>query len=384
MVKQVLGAMKRLSACRLCGGGLHIALNLAPMPLVDDYDSGLAAALYPTELMRCGDCGLVQLSIVVPPDVLYGRYSYRTGHSPGLVRHFREYAAEIAAEARLTSASLAVDIGANDGTLLRFIREMSGCRVLGVDPSPADAGDIPMWRRALTPERAGLIVSDHGLADLVTANNVLAHVDDLAGTLRAARKLLKPGGLFVCEVGSLDAMVAGNVWETIYHEHLSYFDTDTLAAALRGAGFWPVMISAIPTHGGSLRAVCRTQITPQQIRGPFHRDLSALSLNVADRRLALRDMGADGALAFGASAKASVILWQTGIRPRAVIDDNPLKQGKSMPGTDIPIVGREALDGTDVLVVLAWNEVDAIVASLPDLRGRILVASPMPYEYRLR
>lgn len=373
--------MKRLAACRLCGGGLRLVLELASMPLVDDYDSGSAAALYPTELMCCSDCGLVQLSIVVPPDVLYGRYSYRTGHSPGLVRHFREYAADIAAEAKLTSASLAIDIGANDGTLLRFLREMSGCRVLGVDPSPADAGDIPIWQRELTPERAGVIISDHGLADLVTANNMLAHVDDLAGALRAARMLLKPGGLFVCEVGSLDAMILGDVWETVYHEHLSYFDADTLATALRGAGLWPVSVVAIPMHGGSLRAVCRTQMSPQETpQTAVHRDLSTLAANIATRRAALRDLGADGALAFGASAKASVILWQTGIRPRAVIDDNPLKRGKRMPGTDIPIVGRDALSDADTLFVLAWNEVEAIVASLRDFTGRIVVAAPSPYE----
>jgi SAM-dependent methyltransferase len=370
--------MKRLSACRLCGGGLDLALELAPMPLVDDYDSGPDAVLYPTELMRCADCGLVQLGVVVPPAVLFSGYSYRTGHSPGLVAHFRDYAAEIGQRAELTPKSLAIDIGANDGTLLRLLCERTGCGVLGIDPCPAD---MLVRKGEMTPDLAGEIVATHGPADLVTANNVLAHVDDLAGTLRATRMLLRPGGWFVCEVGSLEAMCEAGIWETVYHEHLSYFDAGTLAAALRGAGLWPVEIRRIATHGGSLRVICQRSIEAAPGCAPTltRTSLSGPSGKIAYRGARLRELGADGAVAFGASAKASVILWQTGLRPRAVIDDNPLKQGKRMPGTDIPIVDRKALADAEKVVVLAWNELPAIAGALPEFKGRLIVAAPEPY-----
>ena len=371
--------MKHLSACRLCGGNMHLGLQLQPMPLVDDYDTGPAAELYPTELLRCADCGLVQLSVVMPPAMLFGGYSYRTGHSPGLVRHFRDYAAEIGERAGLTQASLAIDIGANDGTLLRELRDRTGCAVLGIDPCPP-SGDIPMRRAELTPDLAGEILAECGPADLVTANNVLAHVDDLAGMLRAARMVLRPGGWFACEVGSLEAMCAARVWETVYHEHLSYFDAHTLASALRGAGLWPGEIRRVETHGGSLRAICRRVPGGLPPPSPDARpDLAVLPANVATRGAKLRELRADNAVAFGASAKASVILWQTGLRPSAVIDDNPLKQGKRMPGTNIPVVNRKAIAGADRLLVLAWNELPAIAAALPEFAGRLIVAAPEPY-----
>lgn len=371
--------VKRFAACRLCGGGLGLALELAPMPLVDDYDSGPDAVLYPTEVLCCADCGLVQLGVVVPAAVLFGRYSYRTGHSPGLVAHFRDYAAEIGERAELTAASLAIDIGANDGTLLRLFHERTGCRILGVDPCPGD--DLVVIQGEMTPDLAGEIVAARGSADLVTANNVLAHVDDLAGTLRAARMLLRPGGWFVCEVGSLEVMCETGGWETIYHEHLSYFDAGTLTAALRGAGLWPVEIRRLATHGGSLRVICRRSIDAAPGCAPTltRVSLSGLSANIAHRGAKLREFGADGAVAFGASAKASVILWQTGLRPREVIDDNPLKQGKRMPGTDVPIVDRKALADAETVLVLAWNELPAIAAALPEFKGRLIVAAPEPY-----
>lgn len=373
--------MKKIDSCRLCGGEVEAEFCLKPMALVDDYKSGLAAEKYPTELFVCKNCSLAQLGVVVEPEILFNRnYSYKTGKSLGLVAHFEELATELVFSLSLNPNSFVVDIGCNDGTFLKMLRDKSRCRVLGIDP--AAPRELPAIQEVLSQRTFNMAFSQYGLADLVIATNVLGHVDDIGSFLKIINKFLKPDGTFVCEVGSLNAIVEDCVWETIYHEHLSYFSIETLGYALFTAGFVS-HIMPIETHGGSLRAVAtklNDHIPYVPTSGNNYNMFAAAKENVELRKTKILELFKDGA-AFGASAKGSVILQQTGIRPQFVVDDTPAKQGGFMPGSDIMVCSRKALENFDGnILVLAWNEVEAIKESLPKkFAGKLVVAAPTPY-----
>lgn len=366
--------------CRLCGGEISLAMKMCPMPLVDEYDVRFAE-LYPTELFNCLKCGLVQLGVVVDADKMFNSgYTYRTGSSPGLVKHFNELASELVNEARLTRDSFVVDIGCNDGTLLKEINRLTGCSILGIDP--AANSTLPAFCVPLSIKEVNKAITMFGRADLVIATNVLGHVDDVVGFLTLAKYLLKSAGIFVCEVGSGNAIVEDHVWEMVYHEHLSYFSKATLEIALNRVGFTVEQIIELETHGGSIRAI-GSLIKEKQISLPEPQiyNYKEVENSIIQRFDEINKLSDNKPIAaFGASAKASVIIWQTGIKPKFVVDDNPLKQGKFMPGTYIPIVSREVLKDYDgKLLILAWNEAEAIMKSLPEFVGRFVVASPEPY-----
>lgn len=371
-------------SCCICGGDPKLGLKLKPMPLTDDYNNGLNSELFPTEFYFCPSCGHKQLGFVVSSKKIFNsKYAYKSGFSPGLKLHFEDLAFELIDSANLNSHSLVVDVGCNDGTFLIALKNKIGCRVSGIDP--ALGGGISGIKDNLSDAAVEMVNSSYGKADLVVANNVLAHVENPIEFLTLIRKMVKITGFFCCEVGDFNAIMNENVWENIYHEHLSYFDTDTLFTLLLRTGFDPIRIEKINTHGGSIRMICKA-IEPKPWKfineEKFELDLSAVGDNVIYRRNKILEFcGVENIVAFGASAKASVILHQTGLRPLAVVDDNPMKQGKEMPGTNIPIVSRKILEGlSGKILILAWNETEAIKNSLPqNFSGRMVVASPEPY-----
>ena len=403
----------RRDYCQLCGSkALTLILSLAPTPpanaFVPESALGETQECFPLDVFHCETCHHTQLTDVVDPAVLFENYVYVSGTSPSFVRHFEEYARAVTDRFAPSGGALVVDIGSNDGTLLRFFKA-SGLEVLGIDPAKDIAADatakgIETLPRFFTPELAGEIVETRGKAAIVTANNVFAHADDLTSIARGIADLLAPGGVFVFEVSYLVDVFEDVLFDTIYHEHMAYHAVGPLQRFFPQVGLELFAAERVPSHGGSLRGFV-------QLAGGAHTgDGSVDRLLEIERRLklddsttlkefgaridrlgetftdVLRDLAAAGntIAAYGAPAKCTTLLHHFGIAPGVIefiVDDSPLKQGLYSPGLHIPVVASDVLleRMPDVLIILAWNFADVIMeknAEFRDKGGRFLIPVP--------
>jgi SAM-dependent methyltransferase len=397
--------------CRLCGSAdLVAAITLSPTPPANAFaasrEAALAQSRYPLDLCLCQACGHLQLVDVVDPEILFRDYVYVSGTSPSFVTHFQRYADALIERLSLDHRDLVVDIGSNDGTLLKAFQR-GGCRILGIDPATniaaaATADGVPTLSEFFDVETAERIRSDHGRAKLITANNVFAHIDDLAGVVAGVHALLDKDGLFVFEVSYLVDVFEGTLFDTIYHEHLLYHRVGPLRTFFERHGMTLVDVERVDTHGGSLRGHARIGThVPTQAVVLFEEEEKALGLDSFETYRAFQDRVAragtelsallsgliasgKSVAAYGAPAKATTLMHQfelDGETIRYVIDDNPLKQGLFTPGLGIPVVASEVLedDPPDYLVLLAWNFADAIIAKSRDYLstgGRFVVPLP--------
>ena len=411
-------AYSRRNGCRLCRGtALTKVLALTPTPPANAFVTASELAepqpAFPLDVWLCDGCGHVQLLDVVDPHVLYAHYVYVSGTSPVFVRHFEQYAQYVLGTFGAPSGSLAVDIGSNDGTLLRFFKD-GGQRVLGVEPAEeiseaSRRAGIPTVTGFFSEALAKRIVEEHGQAAVVTANNVIAHIDDLAGVMRGVAKLLAPDGIFVFEVSYLVDVLEKTLFDTIYHEHLDYHSVEPLVPFFRSCGLELIEALRVDSHGGSLRGVA------QRADGPRKPGASIAALIAAERAMGLRNaetFRAFGAriakvggeltalleklkregkriAGFGAPAKATTLLYHLGITPQLVdfiVDDSPLKQGRFTPGMHIPVLPAQALyeRGADYAVILAWNFAEPIMKKHSAWReggGRFIVPLPSLQVY---
>ncbi len=369
---------------------------------------GAKQPVFPLDLYFCGDCGHVQLLDIVDPAVLFENYVYVSGTSPVFVRHFETYADALIRLAAPKPKSLVVDIGSNDGTLLRFFQK-AGFVVLGIDPARAIAeaatkSGVETRVGFFSPTLAVGLRAERGPAAIVTANNVFAHIDDLAGVVAGVRSLLAPDGIFAFEVSYLGDVVEKTLFDTIYHEHLSYHSARPLVRFFAAHGMELIEALRVDSHGGSLRGIAQleggprrpgasvsemlTQETKQGLDKAetfrrFGRDIDAIKLQLAGL---LRQFKGEGKTiaGFGAPAKATTLMYHFGIGPDIVdfvIDDSPLKQGLFTPGLHIPVVPASAIAARkpDYLVVLAWNFASAIIAKNAAFResgGHFIVPLP--------
>jgi SAM-dependent methyltransferase len=400
-------------SCRLCGGpDLAKVLALTPTPPANSFvtEAELSAPqpAYPLDLWLCNGCGHVQLLDVVDPRLLYAHYVYVSGTSPVFVRHFEQYAQYVGSQFKPARGSLVLDIGSNDGTLLRFFKD-AGHRVLGVEPAEeiseaSRRAGIPTITGFFGEELAQRVLKEHGQAAVVTANNVIAHIDNLAAVMRGVAKLLAPDGIFVFEVSYLVDVLEKALFDTIYHEHLDYHSVEPLVPFFASCGLQLIEALRVDSHGGSLRGVV------QRAGGPRKVGASVAALIVREREMALRNadtfrtfgsriakLGSEltsllGKLkregrriaGFGAPAKATTLLYHFGITPQLVdfiVDDSPLKQGRYTPGMHIPVVPAQALydRGADYTVILAWNFAEPIMKKHSAYRsggGRFIVPLP--------
>ena len=401
------------STCRLCGGSaLAKVLALTPTPPANSFvtEAELPAPqpAYPLDLWLCGGCGHVQLLDVVDPRILYAHYVYVSGTSPVFVRHFEQYAQYVGSQFKPAQGSLVLDIGSNDGTLLRFFKD-AGHRVLGVEPAEeiseaSRRAGIPTLTGFFSEELAERLAREHGRAAVVTANNVAAHIDDLAAVMRGVAKLLAPDGVFVFEVSYLVDVLEKTLFDTIYHEHLDYHTVEPLVPFFASCGLQLIEALRVDSHGGSLRGVV------QLAGGPRKAGSSVAALIAREREMKLRDAATFEAFGariarvgselasllrklrregkriagFGAPAKATTLLYHLGITPQLVdfiVDDSPLKQGRYTPGMHIPVVPAQALYDrkVDYAVILAWNFAEAIMQKHSAWRsggGRFIVPLP--------
>ncbi|MDP6389885.1 MAG: class I SAM-dependent methyltransferase [Alphaproteobacteria bacterium] len=404
--------LRRRDDCRLCGSGsLGLALSLAPTPPANAFVSSEHCdepqALFPLDLHLCGDCGHLQLLDVVDPEELFADYIYVSGTSPAFVDHFRDYAAALSARAGLGQKDLVVDIGSNDGTMLGFFKA-GGQRVLGIDPAREiaaranDAG-IETLVEFFTVELAERERERVGPARAITANNVFAHIDDLAGVADGVRTLLAPDGLFAFEVSYLMDVIEKTLFDTIYHEHLDYHALGPLVPFFAARDMEVVAAERVASHGGSIR------VFVQHAGGPHRREAAVEGLIEEERARGLgrletfhdfaeridrlkgelvdllSGLGRDGMriAGFGAPAKATTLLhhFELGGELEFIVDDSPLKQGLYTPGHHIPVVASEELYKRmpDYTLILAWNFAAPIMANHQDYTrrgGRFIVPIP--------
>ena len=344
---------------------------------------------YPLQLVRCPDCTLVQLSVVVDPAVVFPPdYPYSSGNSAELHRNFENMAEEFP----LGEDDLVVDIGANDGTLLSKFQERYECRTVGVEPTE-QVFKIKRggWFQEFFSESTGRKIRDQfGPAKLVTASNVLAHVDDLNATLRTVRHLLAADGILVAENHNLRAVVDGQ-WDAVYHEHLRFFDQYSFYRVLHRHGLLAERWQGIPTHGGSFRAVAsKRDGTPNDpMRGEY--DWRRLRESARTTRAALRDAVGryDGEVAgIGATARATTIINYCGFDQEDILWVCELpgsdKIGRYIPGTRIPVVSEQRLLEEDppAAVLFSWHMADRIVPKLRDrgYEGDLIVPLPQVHH----
>jgi SAM-dependent methyltransferase len=404
------------TTCRLCSGLLEKCLSLPGTPPANEFtrsrESSAAQDVIPLDVCTCTGCGHVQLSGTVSPDRLFRDYVYVSGTSPSFVAHFRRFASSLFGAGLVDAGDLVVEVGSNDGTLLKELAGL-GATVAGVDPAVAiaeraTADGVPTYPSFFTPELASAIREERGPARLVVANNVFAHVDDMKGVLDGVLRLLSPDGTFVFEVSYLLDVVHGCLFDTIYHEHLSYHSVDPLLSFLARNDMALFDVERIPTHGGSIRAfACRKGVrSPRQSvhdlrvaevssglltpgmsrhgRRPwrdwrsvwtgFGGRIASLKQDLTTLLSGFRTRGMRVA-GYGAPAKATTLMYTLGLGPDSleyVVDDSPLKQGLFTPGLGVPVVPSSRLeeDPVDVIVVLAWNFADSIIASRPSHSAR--------------
>jgi SAM-dependent methyltransferase len=385
--------------CRFCSAPLrHTFVDLGMSPLCESYvpadGVGAMEPFYPLHVRVCERCLLVQLEEFVAPEEIFTEYAYFSSYSDSWVSHARAYVDMAAERFALRADSLVVELASNDGYLLQHVVER-GIPALGVEPAAnvavaaRDRG-IETVVEFFGRELAGRLLGDGRQADLLVANNVMAHVPDLNDFVGGMATLLAPHGVVTIEVPHLLRLVEGNQFDTIYHEHFSYFSLLTARRVLGAHGLEVFDVDELHTHGGSLRLYAQRRSSGRQPVEPRvaelaerelalgydtlegHADFAPrveeskwklLEFLIARRREGKRIAG------YGAPGKGNTLLNYCGIRKDLLdftVDRNPYKQGQFLPGTHIPIRHPEALERArpDFILILPWNLKEEIVAQL--------------------
>jgi len=398
--------------CRVCGkDGLAPVLDLGATPLADALlsDADLVRgdeATHPLEVAFCPSCALVQILETVPPEEVFARdYPYFSSFSDALLAHSRDNALELIEARGLDERSLVVELASNDGYLLRNFVE-KGVPALGIDPAegPAKAATaigVPTMNAFFTADLAQQLVDEDKRADVVIANNVLAHVADTNGFVQGIAKILKDDGVAVIEAPYLGDLIEHCEFDTIYHEHLCYFSATALDNLFRRNGLFLNDVRRLPIHGGSMRSyvskcdapteAARSLLAEEKETGMtqarFYADFARRVETLRDDLLALlRDIKAEGGriAAYAASAKGATLLNYCGVGNNMidfVVDRNVHKQGKYMPGAHLPIRAPEALleEAPDYALLLAWNFADEILEQQQAFRdggGKFIIPVP--------
>jgi SAM-dependent methyltransferase len=394
---------------------LRRVMELTPTPpgntLVEVAELDKPEVQYPLELHFCESCTHVQLGHVVDPRILYQKdYLYVSGTSSEFVRHLEQYATEMVERFRLGRGSLVADIGSNDGTCLRFF-QLAGMRVVGVDPATeiarraTEAGieTIPTFFSSSEAERLRAL---YGPAAFITSHNALAHVDQLDDIIRGVSHWLADDGVFVMEVGYFVDVFTNLYFDTIYHEHLDYHTVAPFRELFARVGMELLAVQRVSPQGGSIRVMA------QKAGGRWRPDSSAEELIAMERKLGLDNphtlerfgdriatlgktlrsllahLKRDGRsiAGFGAPTKAVTLLSHFGIGAETldfIVEDNPLKHGRYLPLSHIPVVATRELyeRQPDFALILAWNFARPIISAhqaYTEKGGRFIVPMPEP------
>ncbi len=400
--------------CRFCGAGLDrtfVDLGMSPLcetyPLEAEFNRG--EMYYPLHVYVCDRCFLVQLEQYESAENIFSDYPYFSSYSDSWLKHAEDYCDQMTNRLGLTSESFVAEVASNDGYLLQYFVQRK-VPVLGIEPAAnvaqvAVKKGIPTLVRFFGTQLALQLASEGFCADLVLGNNVLAQVPDLNDFLEGLQILLKPEGTLTLEFPHLLRLIERNQFDTIYHEHFSYFSLLTTVALLKAHGLTVFDVEELTTHGGSLRVyACRTEnqrrgIEPsvQRLIAEEHRaglasveGYDSFARQVKQTKLALVDFLLTAAqqgksvAGYGAPGKSATLLHYCGIGRDLIeytVDRSPYKQGRFLPGTHIPIYHPDRIRETkpDYVVILPWNLKDEIMKQLHfigEWGGRFVVPIP--------
>ncbi len=377
--------------CRLCGSdALQRVLELTPTPpanaMVTFAEKDIPQQVYPLDVYRCENCTHLQLLDIIDPQVLFSHYLYVSSTSPVMVSYLEGQCRTMISRLGLQPGDLVVEIGSNDGTLLRFFKA-AGMRVLGVDPAAniaPDPGEIETIRDFFNETVGERIRRDYGAAKLICAYNVCAHIDNLRSVIAGVRALLDPTGHFVFEVGYLLDVYRKTLFDTVYHEHVDFHRVEPLRRFFAEQSLRLLHTERSDIQGGALVAYVGW---PDATEQPSVSAMIALEheagLDQAETfqlwgtairqrgdelmRL-LRELKEQGKsiAGYGAPAKATTLMYHYGLDGQVldyVVDDNPIKQGLFTPGLHLPVYAAERLyqDQPDYVLILAWNFAESLM-----------------------
>lgn len=402
------------ASCRLCGAGLrHTFTDLGMSPPCEAFvpEDRLASAevFYPLHVFVCHQCLLVQLPEHVSPQEIFTEYAYFSSYSDSWLAHAKTYAQGMVERFGLGPESLVVELASNDGYLLQYFKAQ-GIPVLGVEPAAnvakvaMDKG-IPVRVEFFGRECAAAMLSEGIQPDLIAANNVFAHVPDIRSFTAGMKMLLKPGGVITIEIPHLMRLIEGNQFDTIYHEHFSYWSFISAVRMLGDSGLAVFDVDELSTHGGSMRIYARHKedsarpvsdsvrdllrredeagFTRLETYSSFDEKVRRTKRNILSFLIEAKRAGKSIA-GYGAPGKGNTLLNYCGIRTDFLdytVDRNPYKHGRFLPGTGIPIYPTEKLRETrpDYVFILPWNLKDEIrqqLAYVRDWGGRLVVPIP--------
>jgi SAM-dependent methyltransferase len=404
-----------MATCRSCGARLaSVFCDLGATPLANAYLSGEKLdgmeATYPLRAYVCDECHLVQLPELVTPAALFSDYAYFSSYSTAWLAHAEKFVGSMVERLGLDETSLVVEIASNDGHLLRRFVERR-IPVLGVEPAlnvarVAESNGVPTIPEFFGRAVATRLSRQHGPADLIVANNVLAHVPDINDFVSGIRVMLAPEGTATIEFPHLLTMIKSNEFDTIYHEHYSYLSLVALEGVFDRHGLAMADVQELETHGGSLRvflthsnaarsddgrkAVDRVLarevqagLTELHTGNDFAERVARVKRQLLSFLIAAKE-DQQVVVGYGAAAKANTLLNYCGIGPDLLAytaDRSPHKQGRYLPGTRIPVVAPSQIDETRpaYVLILAWNWADEIMAQLSNIRswgGKFVVPIP--------
>ena len=403
-----------MAGCRFCGTTLsHTFVDLGMSPLCESFltreQLNQMEPFYPLHAYVCSRCFLVQVEEYVGPERIFDDYAYFSSYSDAWLRHAQSYTDMIVSRLSLDAQSHVVELGSNDGYLLQYF-VARGVPALGVEPAStvaaaALAKGIPTTTRLFGRETAQALVAEGKQADLIIGNNVLAQVTDLNGFVAGMKTLLKPRGVITMEFPHLLRLIDQNQFDTIYHEHFSYFSFMTAQQIFAAHGLTLFDVEELWTHGGSLRIYARHAEDASRPIGPRVAALlaqekaagldrlerySAFTEQVEETKRKLLQFLIDARRAgktvagYGAPGKGNTLLNYCGIRTDFVeytVDRNPYKHGRFLPGTHIPIFDPEKIKETrpDYLLILPWNLKDEIMGQMAEIRawgGQFVIPIP--------
>ena len=399
--------------CRFCSAPLHRTfVDLGASPLANSYLSREQLAgpetFYPLHTYVCDTCHLVQLPEAASPEDIFSDYAYFSSFSTSWLRHAETYAAAMVERFHLGPESRVVEVASNDGYLLRYF-QAGGVPVLGIEPATNVAAEaeklgIPTRVAFFGSELAAELRAEGIHADLLVGNNVFAHTPHLNDFAAGLARLLAPEGVLTLEFPHLQRLVEENQFDTIYHEHYSYFSFTAARAVLAKAGLRIFDVEELPTHGGSLRIyACREDTFYEELPAvdsllrreeklgylgeapyrDFGERVKATKRNLLRYLIEAQEAGRT-VVGYGAPAKGNTLLNYCGVREDLIdftVDRSPHKQGLYLPGTRIPIRAPEDLLATrpDDVLILPWNLKDEIAGQMAEVRswgGRFVVAIP--------
>ena len=406
---------KKYPHCRFC-------LNRKLIPVIDLGNQPAANAFlskgqlkekehfFPLKVNFCLKCGLLQLTHVVSPDYLFRNYVYVSSTSPVFVAHFEKYAQSVYKKIKLNKDSLVIDIGSNDGILLKPFKKL-GIKVLGVDPArkiarEATKNGIPTIPEYFDQQLANQIIKKWGFADVITFNNVFAHVPYIDELILAAKKLLKSEGALIIEAPYLVDFLQKNLFDTIYHEHVSYLSIRPLQILFKRFNMTVFSVEKTDSHGGSIRVFVKKNESKRKIEESvdefiktekrlglaneqtYKKFAKKIEQNKNDLNKLLKQLKSKGKkiIGYGAPAKGNTLLNYFKIGSQIldyIVDDSSYKQGLFTPGMHIPVVSSERImqDKPDYVFILAWNFAESIMKRLSDYKkngGKFIIPVPNP------